>query len=121
MLSAHSAQTWSRTGDESMNATKPLVFLAAALLSSAAFAEGAEEGMKSSDQKFQQMDKNQDSQLSKTEVSNDESLAAVFESVDADSDGYISETEYAEYASTHGESDWRQRSQSEQSESTDPY
>jgi hypothetical protein len=110
-----------------MNATKPIAFVAAALLSSAAFAGGDDpahggKSMKTADQKFQQLDSNSDKQLSKTEAYSDQSLAAVFESVDADSDGYISEREYTAYAADEGEAateEWQSESTTRQSTETD--
>jgi Ca2+-binding EF-hand superfamily protein len=50
--------------------------------------------MKSADQQFESLDKNSDRQISKSEATTDETLAATFASVDADSDGYVSEREY---------------------------
>jgi hypothetical protein len=77
-----------------MNAIKPLAFVAAALLSTAALAGGDKGSMKSADEKFTHLDSNQDSQISKTEAAQDSKLQATFASVDQNSDGYVSKSEY---------------------------
>jgi hypothetical protein len=75
-----------------MNVTKSIALLAAALLSTAAIAD--DKSMKSADQKFDSLDRNKDSAISKTEASKDEMLTVKFASVDTDGDGYVSKAEY---------------------------
>lgn len=83
-----------------MTATKFLAVFAGALLATAASAGGDKDhSMKSAEQKFEQLDTNRDQAISKTEASNDSSLAATFASVDADGDGQLSKTEYTAHLS----------------------
>jgi hypothetical protein len=81
-----------------MNASKYLALLAGAMLATGAMA-GGDKDMKSTDQKFDQLDRNQDSSLSKSEVASDATLAATFESIDADGDGELSRSEYTAHLS----------------------
>jgi Ca2+-binding EF-hand superfamily protein len=84
-----------------MLATKLITLSAAVLLSTAALAGDKDKGsMKSADQQFESLDENQDRQISKSEAQNDETLSATFASIDADSDGYVSEREYTASLST---------------------
>ncbi len=77
-----------------MTASKYLVLLAGAMLATGAVAGGDKYESKSADQKFDKLDANQDSAISKSEASEDENLAATFASVDADGDGQLSRTEF---------------------------
>ena len=83
-----------------MTATKYLAIIAGALLATAASAGGDKDhSMKSADQKFQQLDSNQDRSISKSEASNDSNLTATFASIDADGDGQLSKTEFTAHLS----------------------
>jgi hypothetical protein len=83
-----------------MTATKYLAIIAGALLATAATAGGDKDhSSKSAEQKFERLDSNQDSAISKSEASNDSNLAATFASVDADGDGALSKTEYTAHLS----------------------
>lgn len=93
-----------------MIATRLITLFAAALLSTAAVANDwgdKDKSSKSSEQKFEQLDKNKDMQLSKSEAAQDEALSATFASIDADADGYVSEREYT--AMSDEDSSSRQR------------
>ncbi|NLG77811.1 MAG: hypothetical protein GX535_16380 [Xanthomonadaceae bacterium] len=72
--------------------------------------------MTSADQKFDQLDENQDRSLSKSEAAADETLSATFASIDADGDGELSRSEFtAHLAESEGqsESDWSDQDQGE--------
>lgn len=78
--------------------TKFLALIAATLLASAAQAgddkdESHEVGMKST-ATFEAMDKNADSQISKTEASTDGKLSDNFAALDTNGDGYLSRAEF---------------------------
>jgi hypothetical protein len=80
-----------------MNVTRSLVLLAAASLSTAAFADdvGARnKTVRNADQKFRMLDRNEDSQISLDEASKDKQLTATFAAADADGDGYLSKPEF---------------------------
>jgi hypothetical protein len=98
------------TGEFVMTATKYFAVIAGALLATAASAGGDKDhSMKSADQKFERLDSNQDSAISKSEASNDSNLAATFASVDADGDGTLSKTEYTAHLSKsegNAQRDW---------------
>jgi hypothetical protein len=81
-----------------MTAAKYLVLLAGAMLATGAVA-GGDKDMKSAEQKFDQLDKDQDRSLSQSEASEDETLSATFASIDADGDGELSRTEYTAHLS----------------------
>lgn len=81
-----------------MTASKYLALLAGAMLATGAMA-GGDKDMKSADQKFDRLDSNQDSSISMSEASNDETLSATFASVDADGDGELSRSEYTAHLS----------------------
>lgn len=78
--------------------TRLIALLAATLLSVTAFAGGDKEhkdrSMKSSTMTFDSLDKNADSQLSKTEAAADEELATSFAKADTNGDGYLSKSEF---------------------------
>lgn len=79
---------------------KALVALFAAVLCTAAIAgdeyEGNDKSTKSS-AKFEALDTNQDQRLSRSELQAEESLAAEFASIDQDSDGYVSKSEFTAF------------------------
>lgn len=50
--------------------------------------------------KFDKLDRDDDNRLSKTEARKEDSLATLFASVDQDSDGFISKSEYTAQLST---------------------
>jgi len=68
---------------------KILVVLVATLLSSVAFADGGDV--------FKAMDSNRDQRLSQNEVSGNAALWQQFAALDRDSDGYLTQQEYAAY------------------------
>ena len=76
--------------------SKLIALLAATLLAFTAFAGGDKEhkDMKSSTMTFDSLDKNADSQLSKSEAAADESLASSFAKADTNGDGYLSKSEF---------------------------
>jgi hypothetical protein len=80
-----------------MTASKYLVVVAGAALAAGAFAGDKDHSM--SDRKFDQLDQNQDSVLSKSEVASDATLSVTFASIDADGDGQITRSEYTAYVS----------------------
>ncbi len=99
-----------------MTASKYLALLAGAMLATGAVAGDKDHSMKSSDQKFDRLDSNQDSAISQTEAAKDENLAATFASVDADGDGQLSRTEFTAHLSdqnSQSSSDWNSSSESE--------
>lgn len=77
--------------------TRFIVLLAATLLAATATAgddkDKHEMGNKSA-ATFESLDKNADSQISKTEASADKSVADSFASLDSNGDGYLSKSEY---------------------------
>jgi hypothetical protein len=80
-----------------MNVTRFLALPVAALLSIAAIAEDQGDNNKAvrdAQQKFESLDRNEDSQISPKEARKDEKLTATFAAVDADGDGYLSKLEY---------------------------
>lgn len=99
-----------------MTASKYLALLAGAMLATGAVAGDKDHSMKSADQKFDKLDANQDSAISKTEAAKDETLAATFASVDGDGDGQLSRTEFTAHVSdqdSQSSSDWSSSSESE--------
>ena len=97
-----------------MTAKKYLALLAGAMLATGAVAGGDKDhSMKSADQKFDQLDRNQDESISKAEASKDETLTATFASVDSNGDGELSKTEYtAQLSDSESGSDWTSPSDS---------
>lgn len=80
-------------------------FVAAAFLASPAIADDMSKDKSgtqhTTEQKFKALDSNNDERLSKTEAQQSEELAsAEFASVDRDSDGYISKSEYTAMVDT---------------------
>ena len=70
----------------------------AAFLSAAAMAganDDQERSAAGSDAEFAALDRNEDQRISKSEASEDENISSQFASLDADSDGYVTETEFA--------------------------
>ena len=78
--------------------TKFLALLAATLLSVTATAGDdkakKDTTMKSTAATFESLDKNADSQISKTEAAGDKMLSDSFASADSNGDGYLSKSEY---------------------------
>lgn len=68
--------------------------LANAAVAGDEYAKDKDHSMKDADTKFQKLDRDKDAQLSKSEASKDETLAAEFASVDQDSDGFVSKKEF---------------------------
>ena len=101
-----------------MNFTKSIALLSAVLLSTAAIAD--DRSMKSGDQKFDSLDRNKDSQISKTEAVKDEPLTAAFASVDVNGDGFISKPEYTAKLGDRNSSQPPDRSQQPTDRSTQP-
>lgn len=92
-----------------MTAPKYLAILAGGMFAAAALAGGDEPSMSSADRKFDQLDANQDQALSRSEAAQDETLSAVFASIDSDGDGQLSRAEYAAHisqGSSSGSRDW---------------
>jgi hypothetical protein len=77
---------------------RTLIALVAATMFTTAVADDQtskhKDTMTSADAKFDQLDRNDDEQLSKTEAQEEDVLAAQFASVDQDSDGYVSKSEF---------------------------
>ena len=79
---------------------KTLIALFAAAMFTTAVADdqtskyGKDKSMTSAESKFDELDRNDDEQLSKTEARDEDALSAAFASVDQDSDGYVSKSEY---------------------------
>ena len=100
-----------------MTASKYLVLLAGTMLATGAVAGGDKDhSMTSADQKFDQLDSNQDRSLSKSEAAQDETIAATFASIDADGDGKVSRSEFtAHLAESEGqsESEWSDQGESD--------
>ena len=100
-----------------MTASKYLVLLAGTMLATGAVAGGDKDhSMTSADQKFDQLDSNQDRSLSKSEAAQDETIAATFASIDADGDGEVSRSEFtAHLAESEGqsESEWSDQGESD--------
>jgi len=88
------------------------LFAVAACMSAMAGGNDEDKSMKSADAKFEKLDRNQDRQLSKTEAQQDETLSAEFASIDQDSDGYVSQSEYSARMDREKSSDssWPERS-----------
>jgi ABC-type transporter MlaC component len=82
--------------ETAMTVTKPIALLAAALLTAAAVADAGDKNKSMTDagEKFDTLDTNQDRAISQSEAAKDETLAAVFASVDANNDGEVSRSEY---------------------------
>jgi ABC-type transporter MlaC component len=80
-----------------MTSSRLLAILAAALLTTAAAANAGDKEKSSqhtAQQKFEQLDTDQDRAISQTEAANDDMLSETFASVDADGDGEITRSEY---------------------------
>lgn len=77
--------------------TRLIVLFAASLMSVAAMAgdKAKDTTMKSTAATFEALDKNADSQISKTEAAADKMLSDSFAAADANGDGYLSKSEYA--------------------------
>ena len=78
--------------------TKYIALLAATLLSVTAMAGDdkakKDTTMRSTAATFESLDKNADSQISKTEAAGDKMLSDSFASADSNGDGYLSKSEY---------------------------
>lgn len=79
--------------------TRFIALIAATLLSATAMAGDGDKDkrdmkMESTAATFEALDKNADSQLSKTEAGSDKMLSDSFASIDTNGDGYISKSEY---------------------------
>lgn len=76
--------------------SKLIALFAASLLSVTAMAGDKEhkDQMKSTAVTFESLDKNADTQLSKTEAAADKTLSDSFAAADTNGDGYLSKTEY---------------------------
>ena len=76
--------------------TRLIALFAATLLSVTAVAGDKEhkDQMKTSGATFESLDKNADSQLSKTEAAADKHLADSFATADTNGDGYLSKSEF---------------------------
>jgi Ca2+-binding EF-hand superfamily protein len=67
-----------------------------ALFTTAAVAgDDTQKDQSNADAKFQKMDRDKDGKLSKSEAKSDSVLSEEFAAVDQDSDGYVTEAEYA--------------------------
>lgn len=77
---------------------RPIAFLAACLLAVAAYAGGDKEHQHKEGSKtsatFESLDKNADSQISKTEAKSDKTLSESFATLDTNGDGYLSRAEF---------------------------
>lgn len=79
--------------------TKFIILIAATVLSATAMAGDDKDKqhdttMKSSTATFDSLDKNADSQISKTEAAADKMLSDSFAAADTNGDGYLSKSEY---------------------------
>jgi hypothetical protein len=78
--------------------TRLITFLALTLLAATAMAgetrDKDKHDMKSSAATFESLDKNADSQISKTEAAADKMLSDSFAAADTNGDGYLSKSEY---------------------------
>jgi EF hand len=78
--------------------TRTIVLLAATLLCGSAMAGDdqtkKDTTMKSTAATFESLDKNADSQISKTEAAGDKMLSDSFAAADTNGDGYLSKSEY---------------------------
>jgi Ca2+-binding EF-hand superfamily protein len=92
------------TTDEETTMVRFITLLAATLLSVAAMAgdtkDKQDSTMKSTAATFEALDKNADSQISKTEAAADKMLSDSFAAADTNGDGYLSKSEYAAAART---------------------
>jgi hypothetical protein len=83
---------------EETTMTRLIVLLAATLLSATAMGGDdkakKDTTMQSSAATFESLDKNADSQISKTEAASDKMLSDSFASTDTNGDGYLSKSEY---------------------------
>jgi hypothetical protein len=82
-----------------MKTTNTLIgVLAVTLLTTAAAANDPasdeDQSKRTAEQKFEALDRNDDKRLSWNEVQSEQTLSAEFGSVDADSDGYVTKSEY---------------------------
>jgi Ca2+-binding EF-hand superfamily protein len=79
--------------------TRFIVLIGAALLSAVAMAGDdkykTDPTMKSTAATFESLDKNADSQISKTEAAADKMLSDSFASADTNGDGYLSKSEFS--------------------------
>jgi hypothetical protein len=75
--------------------TRLIALIAATLLAATAMAGDKEkQEMKQSAATFESLDKNGDSQLSKTEAAADKTLSNSFAAADTNGDGYLSKSEF---------------------------
>jgi EF hand len=85
---------WTTAHEEEMTMTRLIALIAATLLAATAMAGDKEKDMKSSSATFESLDKNADSQISKTEAAADKMLSDSFAAADTNGDGYLSKSEY---------------------------
>jgi len=71
-----------------------MIFLTAALLSTAAIAGEDDIPKASAASTFEALDKNADQQISKTEAAADKAVSDKFASMDTNGDGYVSKSEF---------------------------
>ena len=81
-----------------------IALIAATLFTTAATANDPsgdkDRSKQAAQEKFDSLDRNDDGRVSKGEATDEDMLSAQFASVDADSDGYVSEPEYTAMADT---------------------
>jgi Ca2+-binding EF-hand superfamily protein len=85
---------------------KALIALFAASLVTTAIADDhpkEDRAMRTTDAKFEKLDRDNDERLSKSEARKEDTLAAQFASVDQDADGFISKSEYTAQLDTSTE------------------
>jgi hypothetical protein len=75
---------------------KALIALFAATLVTTAVADDKpkEESMRTTEAKFDKLDRDDDNRVSKTEAQQDDTLAAQFASIDQNADGFVTKSEY---------------------------
>lgn len=82
---------------------KALIALFAASLFTTAVADDnpkEDKAMRTTEAKFDKLDRDDDNRVSKTEAQQEDALAAQFESIDQNSDGFVSKSEYAAQLNT---------------------
>lgn len=85
-----------------------LMAAALALFTTGAVADdrgGKDQPQKTTEQKFEQLDRDKDNRLSRNEAQSDESLSAQFGSIDKNTDGYVSKSEYTAMTDTRPPTD----------------